>query len=79
MSNQMKDFLNWLDRDSPEWVRYVSLILFVFLVPWALFLLGVLVVWALADGYWIIFVLLPAIGIGAILRAYQKSKEKQDE
>jgi hypothetical protein len=75
----MKDFLNWLCDEAPEWVRYVAVILFIFLLSWALILLGVLVAWAGRNGYWIVFAIPPAAAIWAILRAYQKSKEKQDE
>jgi hypothetical protein len=79
MSNQMIDFLNWLSDEAPDWVRYVVVILFIFLSSWALVLLGVLVVWAGSNGYWGLFALPPVVAIGAILGAYQKSKEKQDE
>jgi hypothetical protein len=79
MSNQTKDFMCWLKHDAPEWVSYVVVILFIFLLSWALVLLGVLVVWAGRNGYWIAFAIPPAAAIWAILRAYQKSKEVQDE
>jgi hypothetical protein len=74
----MKDFSHWFTYESPEWVRYVTLILFVFFFSWALVLLGVLVVWAGRNGYWGLFALPPAAAIWAVLRAYQKSKETQD-
>jgi uncharacterized membrane protein YqjE len=75
----MKDFLNWLCDEAPEWVRYVALILFVFFLAFALGLLAVLVVWAVRNGYWIVFAIPPVAAIWAILRAYQKSREDQDE
>jgi hypothetical protein len=75
----MKDFLNWLCDEAPEWVRYVVVILFIFLLSWALILLGVLFTWAGRNGYWIVFAIPPAAAIWAILHAYKKSKEAQDE
>jgi hypothetical protein len=75
----MKDFLNWLCDEAPEWVRYVAVILFIFLSSWALVLLGVLVVWAGRNGYWGLFAIPPAAAIWAVLNEYKKSKEKQDE
>jgi hypothetical protein len=74
----MKDFLNWFNHDAPEWVRYVTLILFVFFFSWALVLLGVLVVWAGRNGYWGLFALPPAAAIWAILQAYKKSKGEKE-
>jgi hypothetical protein len=71
----MKDFMKWLFDEAPEWVRYVAPILFVFFLAFALFLIGVLVVWAGRNGYWGLFALPPAAAIWGILRAYQKSKE----
>jgi hypothetical protein len=79
MSNQMKDFLNWLSDEAPDWVRYVAVILFIFLLSWALVLLGVLVAWAGRNGYWGLFALPPVVAIWAILRAYQKWRGEQDE
>jgi hypothetical protein len=75
----MKDFLNWLNHDAPEWVSYVGLILFVFFLTWALVLIGVLVVWAGRNGYWGLFALPPVVAIWAILGAYQKWRGDQDE
>jgi hypothetical protein len=70
----MKDFLNWFDRDSPEWVRYVALTLFVFFFTWGLVLIGVFLVWAGRNGYWIVFAIPPAAAIWAVLNEYKKSK-----
>jgi hypothetical protein len=75
----MKDFLNWLCDEAPEWVRYVALILYVFFFTWGLVLIGVFLVWAGRNGYWIVFAIPPAAAIWAILHAYKKSKEAQDE
>jgi hypothetical protein len=75
----MKDFLNWLNHDAPEWVSYVGLILFVFFVSWAAVLFGVFFIWVVRNGYWIVFAIPPAAAIWAILHAYKKSKEAQDE
>jgi hypothetical protein len=75
----MNDFIKWFFDEAPEWVRYVAVILFIFLLSWALILLGVLVAWAGRNGYWGLFALPPVVAIWAILRTYQKSKEKQDE
>jgi len=79
MSNQMKDFMCWLSDEAPEWVRYVVLILFLLFLIWAGVLLVSLFIWAGRNGYWIVFALPPAAAIWAVLRAYQKSKEVQDE
>jgi hypothetical protein len=75
----MKDFLNWLCDEAPEWVRYVALILFVFFLAFALILLVVFLVWAGRNGYWIVFAIPPAAAIWAILRAYQEWRGEQDE
>jgi hypothetical protein len=72
----MKDFLSWLCDEAPEWVRYVTLILFVLFLTWALILLGALFTWAGRNGYWIVFAIPPAAAIWAILHAYKKSKEQ---
>jgi hypothetical protein len=74
----MNDFMKWFFDEAPEWVRYVALILFVFFLTWALFLIGVLVVWAGRNGYWIVFAIPPVAAIWAVLNEYKKSKEKQD-
>ena len=70
----MNDFMKWFFDEAPEWVRYVALILFVFFLTWGLVLIGVFLVWAGRNGYWIVFAIPPAAAIWAVLNEYKKSK-----
>jgi hypothetical protein len=71
----MNDFMKWFFDEAPEWVRYVALILYVFFFTWGLVLIGVFLVWAVRNGYWIVFAIPPAAAIWAVLNEYKKSKE----
>jgi hypothetical protein len=70
----MNDFMKWFFDEAPEWVRYVALVLFVFFLTWGLVLIGVFLVWAGRNGYWIVFAIPPAAAIWAVLNEYKKSK-----
>ena len=73
----MNDFMKWCFYDAPEWVRFVIIPIVSAFVLLVLILIIVIFIWAGRNGYWIVFPAIPAVAILAILRAYQKSREKQ--
>jgi hypothetical protein len=67
----MKDFIDWVASDAPEWVRMVGVLLFIAAIVVATGLLA----FVLSSKYWFVTVLIPIAGVWAVLREYKKSKE----
>jgi uncharacterized membrane protein len=67
----MKDFIDWLKHDSPEWARVTGAVL-ILLSIFAAF--GILIFF-LNEENWFVLLLFPAVAIWIVLREYKKSKE----
>jgi hypothetical protein len=66
----MKDFIDWVKWDAPEWVRMVGVLLFIAAIVVATGLLA----FVLSSKYWFVTTIIPIAAAWAVLRAYQKSK-----
>jgi hypothetical protein len=67
----MKDFIDWVKWDAPEWVRMVG----VFLILVSIFAAFGILIFVLNEENWFVLLLFPAAGVWAVLREYKKSKE----
>jgi hypothetical protein len=66
----MKDFIDWVKWDAPEWVRMVG----AFLILVSIFAAFGILIFVLNEENWFVLILLPVAGVWAVLREYKKSK-----
>jgi hypothetical protein len=71
----MKDFIDWVAYDAPEWARMVGA--FLLLVAIVTFF-GILI-FVLSSKYWFVTTITPIAAAWAVLREYKKSKGERDE